>query len=67
MKASVWLSFWDSSLYLFLSDPFKVMVGLLALSETPGASGGVSLQQHQATSPKAAAGMRYTPVTSPGP
>lgn len=52
MEASVRLSFWDSSLYLSLIDPFKFVVGLLAPSETPGTSGGVSLQQHQATSPQ---------------
>lgn len=52
MEAPVWLSFWDNTLCLSLADPFKFMVGLLALYETPGTSGGVSRQQHKATSPQ---------------
>lgn len=39
----VWPFFWDSTLCLFLADPFKFTVGLLAQSEIPGISGGVSL------------------------
>lgn len=52
MEAPVWLFFWASSLCLSLADPFKFTAVLFALSETPGTSGGVSLQQHQATSPQ---------------
>lgn len=44
----VWLFFWDSrNVHAFLlPGPFKFAVGLLALSEPHGTSGGVSLQQH---------------------